>query len=288
MFCPECGFDAEEARFCPECGTGLDKFRSAIDDDVEEIDDAPRRAPRSAGRTTGALGRKRTGSSGPPARGPRPRAAAPVGEEYREPRRPVTKSRLSPVVIWMAFAVIAVIVVVAVLALGRTPSGSASSGAGTGQASAPISADTSGSYAELVARANGLYDQGAQAFQAKDQGAVTRYFSAAATVYRAAWKKQPGDPGVGTDYATSLFQSGDTASALKQVDLVLAKTPDYQNAHLNKGIYLQTASRAAQQNGQQAKAASLLAQARAEFQKTVDIDPASTGGKKASDNLKSL
>ena len=284
MFCPECGFDAEEAKFCPECGTGLDTFRSSL----EDADDAPRRAPRGAGRTTGALRGKTTGGSRPPARGPRPPATARASQEYRGPRKSETPSRLSPLVIWMTFAVIAVIVVVAVMALGRTPSGSASSSAGTGQESAPLSADTSGSYAELVARANGLYDQGAQAFQAKDQGAVTRYFGAAATVYRAAWKKQPGDPGVGTDYATSLFQSGDTASALKQVDLVLAKTPDYQNAHLNKGIYLQTASRAAQQNGQQAKAASLLAQAKAEFQKAVDIDPSSSGGKKAAENLKSL
>ena len=69
---------------------------------------------------------------------------------------------------------------------------------------------------------------------------------------------------------------------------VLAKSPDYQSARLNKGIYLQTASQAAQQNGQQAKAASLLAQAKAEFQKAVDIDPASAGGKKAAETLKSL
>ena len=288
MFCPECGFDAEEAKFCPECGKGLDAFRSALDvDDVDE-EEAPRRTPRATGRTTGARGSMSTSASRPRARGPRPRAEARAGGEYREPRRPATQSRLSPVVIWMTFAVIAVIVVFVVLVLGRTPSGSASSNAGTGQASAPLSADTSGTYAELVTRANGLYDQGAKAFQAKDQGGVARYFGAAATVYRAAWKKQPGDPGVGTDYATSLFQSGDTASALKQVDRVLAKTPDYQNAHLNKGIYLQTASQAAQQSGQEAKAASLLAQAKAEYQKAVDIDPASTGGQKAAENLKSL
>ena len=286
MFCPECGFDAQDAKFCPECGAGLDRFRSSIDDD--DLDDAPRREPRPAARTTGALGGKRSGGSRPPARGPRPRAAARASEEYREPSRPATESRLSPVIIWMTFAVIVVIVVTVVFVLNRTPSGSASSTAGTGQASAPISADTSGSYTELVARANGLYDQGAQAGQGKDQSGAARYFRAAATVYRAAWKKQPGDPSVGTDYATSLFYSGDTARALKQVDIVLAKSPDYQSAHLNKGIYLQTASQAAQQNGQQAKVASLLAQAKAEFQKAVDIDPASAGGKKAAETLKSL
>jgi hypothetical protein len=285
MFCPECGFDAEEARFCAECGAGLDKFRSSIDDNA---DDAPRREPRPAARTTGALGGRGTSGSRPPAHGQRPRAAARASQDHREPSRPATGSRLSPLVIWMAFAVIVVVIVTVVLVLDRTPTGAAGSAASSGQASAPIAADTSGSYPELVARANGLYDQGAQAFQAKDQSGVSRYFGAAATVYRAAWKKQPGDPGVGTDYATSLLQSGDTAGALKQVNLVLAKSPDYQNAHLNKGIYLQTDSQAAQQNGQKAKAASLLARAKAEFQKAIDIDPASAAGKKAAENLKNL
>src|SRR5450756_487920 len=94
MFCPECGFDAQDAKFCPECGAGLDRFRSSIDDD---FDDAPRREPRPAARTSGALGGKRSGGSRPPARGPRPRAAARASEEYREPSRPATESRLSPV-----------------------------------------------------------------------------------------------------------------------------------------------------------------------------------------------
>ena len=285
MFCPECGFDAEEARFCPECGTGLDTFRSAVDD-VDR--DEPRRAPRPSARTTGALGGKRTGGSRPAARGPRPRAAARASQEHREPSRPATGSRLSPVIIWMTFAVIAVIVVAVVFTLNRTPSGAAGSTTGTGQASAPVSADTSGSYTELVARANGLYDQGAKAFQGKDQSGGARYFGAAATVYRAAWKKQPGDPAVGTDFATSLFYSGDTARALKQVDIVLAESPDYQSARLNKGIYLQTASQAAQQSGQQDRATSLLAQAKIELQKAVDIDSASAPGRKAAETLNSL
>ena len=44
-----------------------------------------------------------------------------------------------------------------------------SSSAGTPTApSAPVSADTSGTYAELVARANGLYDQGAPLIQKSD------------------------------------------------------------------------------------------------------------------------
>jgi len=188
----------------------------------------------------------------------------------------------------MGFATLAVIVVIAAFAVTRTTSDASSTASGGGQAPGPIAADTSGAYTELVQRANGLYDQGAQAFQKKDQSTGAQYFTAAAKVYRAAWKQQATDPNVGTDYATSLFYSGDTALALKQVDIVLAKSPDYQSAHLNKGIYLQSASQTAQQNGQQAKVASLLARAKAEFQKAVDIDPASAAGQKAAETLKSL
>ncbi|MFA4966040.1 MAG: tetratricopeptide repeat protein, partial [Thermoleophilia bacterium] len=157
-----------------------------------------------------------------------------------------------------------------------------------GQPSGPVAADTSGAYRELVARANGLYDQGAQAFQSKNPSGAAQYFAAAATVYEAAWAKQPGDPNVGTDLATSLYYSGDTAAALKQVDAVLAKTPDFQSGRLNKGIYLQAASQDAQQNGQSAKATKLLAQARAELEKAVAIDPAAAAGKKAAEILKTL
>jgi hypothetical protein len=177
---------------------------------------------------------------------------------------------------------VAVVVAIVIVAGGRSSDGSGSSTSG------PVVADTSGAYSELVARANGLYDQGAQALQRKDSVSVTNYFAAAATVYGAAWKKQSGDPSMGTDFATSLYYSGDTARALKQVDIVLAKSPDYQSAHLNKGIYLQTASQAAQQNGQQAKAAQLLSQAKAELQKAIQVDPGSAGGQKAAQILKTL
>ena len=85
MFCPECGFDAQEARFCPECGAGLDRFRSSIDDD---FDDAPRREPRPAARTTGELGGKRSGA----------RARAPVVPGHAQRRGPArsTASRGGP------------------------------------------------------------------------------------------------------------------------------------------------------------------------------------------------
>ena len=85
-----------------------------------------------------------------------------------------------------------------------------------------------------------------------------QHFAAAAKVYKAAWKQQATDPNVGTDYATSLFYSGDTAGALKRVKVVLAKSPDFQTAHLNKGVYLETAAQTARDGGQTDEADSLL------------------------------
>jgi hypothetical protein len=285
MFCPECGFDADEARFCPDCGTGLDQFRVVAGE--ADLGVTAESAPRSALRTTGSRGRS-------PARASQPRSPKPQSQPGRaqptrsRPAHSARPARISPAIIWMSFAAIAVIVVVGVFALTRTQSGASNATQSAGQAAGPIAADTSGSYSVLVQRANGLYDQGAQAFQKKQQSAGEQYFAAAAKVYAAAWKQQATDPNVGTDYATSLFYSGDGAGALKQVNVVLAGSPEFQTAHLNKGVYLQTASQDAQQSGQKAKADSLLAQAKTEFQKAVSIDPGSSAGAKAAANLKTL
>ena len=230
MFCPECGLDAHDAKFCPECGTDLKAIRGVLG--VEESS----RERRAAGRAT-LHGRRphdrrlpsphRNGGRGavPPAgpAGARRSAGA-------RPRSPGGASRLSPLLIWAVAGVIMVVIVAAIMIIGRSPSGATAAGGATGQPTGPVAADTSGAYRELVARANGLYDQGAQAFQSKNTSGAAQYFAAAATVYEAAWAKQPGDPNVGTDLATSLYYSGDTAAALKQVDAVLAKTPDFQTA----------------------------------------------------------
>ena len=101
-----------------------------------------------------------------------------------------------------------------------------------------MNADTSGSYDDLVARANELYDKGDKPFQNQDFEQGGAYFTAAAKVYAAAWKKQATDPGVGTDYAVALFYSGDIPAALKQIDAVLKANPDFQKAWLNKGIFI--------------------------------------------------
>jgi hypothetical protein len=284
MFCPECGFDAEEARFCPECGVNLELVRAVAGEaDVDEAGPAPR----AAQRTTGARGRSpsRKSPSRQPRSGPPPARSQAARSRPARAKKP---GRVSPVVVWMSFAVLAAVAVVGVLALTRTPSGAADAASTSGQTAGPIAAGTSGSYSQLVQRANGLYDQGAQAFQKKEQSAGVRYFAAAAKVYRAAWKQQATDPNVGTDYATSLFYSGDTDAALKQVNEVLVKSPDFQTAHLNKGVYLQTASQTATDGGQKAKADSLLAQAKAEFETAVSIDAGSSAGAKAASFLKDL
>ncbi|MBE0528300.1 MAG: tetratricopeptide repeat protein, partial [Thermoleophilia bacterium] len=171
-----------------------------------------------------------------------------------------------------------------VVALG-SGSGEDAPATATATATAPIAADTSGSYSELVERGNGLYDQGIAAFNKDDSAGGVAAFGAAAEVYRAAWKQQPGDPNVGTDFAVALFYSQHHDEALQQVDVVLKANPDFQAAHLNKGIFLQTEAREAEDK---AKAAEFLAQARIALKEAASIDPASDAGKSASELLQSL
>jgi len=175
-----------------------------------------------------------------------------------------------------------VVVAIVIVAGGQSSDGSGSSTSG------PVVADTSGSYSELVGRANDFYDQGITAFGKDDATGGTEYFRAAAEVYRAAWKKQSGDPNVGTDLAVSLFYSRHHDEALKQVDVVLKKNPDFQPAHLNKGIFLQTEASEAKDQGEKAKAADFLTQAKAAFEKAVSIDRNSETGKRAAEQLQSL
>ena len=278
MFCPECGHDARDSRFCPECGTGLDRLRPhRLDRGRSRRRGRRPAAPRTAHdrfarqEPVAQAGAAAAGANGALPAGSSRRAAAHLARRHLDGLRHHRGAHHHRRVRAHQNAV------------GRLRQLATST-----QPSGPIAADTSGSYSQLVQRANGLYDQGAQAFQKKQHSAGEQYFAAAAKVYRAAWKQQPTDPNVGTDYATSLFYSGDGEAALKQVNAVLAKSPDFQTAHLNKGIYLQTASQAAQQSGNQRKADSLLAQAKAEFQRAVSIDPGSSAGAKAAENLKAI
>ena len=262
------------ARFCPECGLNLETAKSVPGEPENRQTRSARPQPR--GRTTGSYGSSRSGKRRWPPRPPKP-APAPS----HPARGRAASSGLSAKWLWLV--VLAVVVVIgAVIVLSQTHS-PASAGSST-----PIVADTSGTYDVLVARANGLYDQGSQALQKQNSASAATYFGAAASVYAAAWKQQPGDPGVGTDYATSLYYSGDTAGAIKQVNLVLATNPTYQNGLGNKGIYLRTDMQTAQQNGQSAKAATLRAEAKAAFQKAEQADPTSATGQQAAKALASL
>ena len=186
-------------------------------------------------------------------------------------------------------AVVAVIVVV-IFARGAGD-GSAAPTAATGgasQSAQAVAADTSGSYAELVQRANGLYDQGAAKYQSNDFAQGGEYFLAASKVYAAAWKQQATDPAVGTDYATSLFYAGNIDGAIAQVGKVLAKSPQFVTAWFNKGNYFAEKASQAEQAGSAEAAKEAYAEARAAYQKAVDVDPGSASGQQAKQRLSEL
>ena len=269
--CPECGADAGDAKFCPECGTRLKdappaprdarpapagKPRAAADRPTT----APARAASSAARRSGGRRRRRPGTTRrrPGRGGPRgrpPHHLAGLGR-LRRGRRGRGAARRRP-------------------RRRRRRRRELRRGPGRRRLRPAVTADTSGSYTELVTRANGLYDEGSAAFQKNDAAGGEAYFAAAAKVYAAAWKKQPGDPNVGTDFATSLFYSGQTDKALTQVDEVLKASPDFQTAHLNRGIFLKTAAQDATDAGDSKTAEQLLADAKASFEKAVSIDAGS-------------
>jgi len=305
MYCPECGHDAEDANFCPECGSDLRDLTPApaCEECGTEVPEGAKfcpecgaaagdataaaapAAPSAAGRRTGTRGR----SSGA-ARRPQQRPARPAPKDPAPETTAGSQRRLSPAVIWGGFGVAAVVVILIVVFVttggGGEPTGAAPTG-GT-QSVQPVAADTSGSYGELVERGNGLYDQGASAFESEqwDQGAA--YFAAAAKVYAAAWKLQSTDPGVGTDFATALFYSGQTDQALRQVEKVLKTSPDFQTAYLNRGIFLKGASQDATDSGDAQQAKQLLADAKASFTKAVGIDAGSDSGQRAAQELQEL
>ena len=253
MYCPECGNDAGNAKFCPECGADLAGLKNAL-----------------KGKTTGQQDGGGGGQQG--ARRPKAGSAPP----------PPAKRGLSPALIWGIFGGIAVVVVaIVIMVSGITGGDGAASDPGTQTSgpAAPVSADTSGSYRELVTRANGLYDQGAAEMpQGIPNAQGAQYFGAAAKVYEAAWAKQSGDPNVGTDWAIALFYSGDVNGALKQVNTVLAADPRFQPGLFNKGIFLSHLSRLTQDKAQAQK---YTDQARATLTEAVAVDPSSEVGKQA-------
>jgi len=141
-----------------------------------------------------------------------------------------------------------------------------------------VGVDLSGSYRELVQRAHDLYDEGDRLFAAEEIEQGVAYFAAAAQVYEAAWKKEPGDPNVGTDWATSLFYSGDFDGAIERVRIVLEENPDFQAGWFNLGNYLTHQARMAESGDDQVETARLYGEASEAYSKAAAIDPESDTG----------
>lgn len=251
MYCPECGTEAGDAKYCPECGADLSAVRGAV------------RGAKAAG-----------GGAKAPAKAAGKKPAASAGPQAR----PGPKRGPSAALLWGLIGLVAVAVVVVVLV--TQLSGDSGNGGGT--------VDTSGSYSDLVSQANKLYDQGDSAFQANDIEGGAKLFGQAAQLYEVAWKKQSGDPSVGTDYATALFYSGDIEAAVKQIDVVLKADPEFQTGWFNKGNYLAHEARITEQMGRAKDAAKLYKQAREAYLKAVALDPKSEVGKEADNRIKDL
>jgi hypothetical protein len=262
MYCPDCGAEVGDANFCASCGADLKGVREKL-----------KRRP--GGKTTGSLAGKSGGANG----AARPAAAAAVPAKGP-----------SAALLWGIVGVVVVVVVVAVMLLtGDSTTGDQTGGGTQPAASAtPVAIDTSGGYQQLVHRGNRLYNKGNSLFQSSQIEQGAEYFKAAAVAYMAAWRKQPGDPNLGTDLATALFYSGNTEGALTQIDSVLKDNPEFQPALFNKGNYLAHAASFAEQSGQQKQADKLYAEAKRVLTKAIALDPASDVGKAADERLQSL
>jgi len=265
MYCPECGTDAGDAKFCPECGTDLGVLKKTL------------RGDQTAGKPAGPAAQQRkslkqTGVSAAEGPGRKPGQLG--------PRKQTGGAGTRPWVIWSIVAAVVVpIVLIVSITLATSHKGSSAS-----QTPAPV-ADTSGTYAELVQRANALSDQALKAVSANDMVTGQAYGQAAATVYSAAWKKQPGDPSVGTDWAIALFYSGDFQGAISRVEKVLAANPTFQKGWFNAGIFYKHVSQMTQDK---ALVKADVAKARTAFTKAVALNPSNDVGRQAQQALQQL
>ncbi len=269
MYCPECGNEADEAKFCPECGADLGAVRGAL-----ESKSAPGKG--TAGQGSAGKGARQSGA-GAGGKG----HGGPSGAGAGRAAAPAPSGRLSPRVLWAIVAVVAVVVVVVVALTaggGEQPAAGADPGDTPTATATPVAVDLSGSYRELVQRGHDLYDQGDALIQSGDFEQGVEFFATAAQVYEAAWAKEPGDPNVGTDWATSLFYSGDFDGAVERVMVVIEENPDFQPAWFNLGNYLEHQARMAEGSGDADEMARLTGEARQAYAKAAEIDPDSDTG----------
>jgi tetratricopeptide (TPR) repeat protein len=265
MYCPECGNDAGEAKFCPECGADLAGLKSAM-----------------KGKTTSQAASGKGGGGQRPPKEPAAAgaAAAPAQQGGRG---------LSPAMIWAGFGVLAVIVIVVVVMASGGFSGKSSGGSSAAATSAtPIMGVVNGTYATLVQKGNEFFDLGQTQFTAKKYDQGIAYFQAAAMTYAAAWRKQHTDPSVGTDYATSLFYSGNIPAAIKQAQSVLKADPAFQSAWYNLGNFYAHQQALAAQKSQTVAAKKARALAVAAYTRAIAINATNDVGKSADQNLKQL
>jgi tetratricopeptide (TPR) repeat protein len=107
-------------------------------------------------------------------------------------------------------------------------------------------------YATLVDQGNAYSDWATQLLgQNKTSGADKPVFFTAIDYYKKALAVKPGDPAVTTDLAIAQFYYGDSASAIKNVEGVMAKDPTFAPAFFNAGIFYGS-------SGQNAKAIAAL------------------------------
>ena len=135
----------------------------------------------------------------------------------------------------MSFAALAAVVVIGVLAYARTPSDAAGGSSNAGGDGPRRRRHIGLLIASWSSAPTASTTRAPRRSRTKQQSTGVQYFAAAAKVYRAAWKQQATDPNVGTDYATSLFYSGDTDGALKQVDVGPGQEPGLPDSPPQQG-----------------------------------------------------
>ena len=85
---------------------------------------------------------------------------------------------------------------------------------------------------------NAYFDIGAQIKPKSGDAAAEPYFKSAAEAYQKALALDPKRMDIQTDMATSLYYSGQVDQAEQAYKQAIAISPDYVNAHLNYGIFL--------------------------------------------------